>query len=193
MCNSKLEIDRGFTSKFFQKKHTMKLKSLKDLLLLIAIFIISNSSCKSKSQSDAVQLAKDLQTAVKENTPGSIPASTTGYTMTAKINGRSWVANAMMPPEPAGRIIGYYNKESISLPYDRRDMVVGNKTRFGENQAVDLFTNDDVGIWGGRKGEMEITKVNDKSAEGKFYFTATASGTDKTMEVTDGFFRIMFN
>lgn len=168
----------------------MKLKSIKNALPLIAIFIIVNSSCKSKAQSDAVQQAKDIQAAVKENTPGTIPVSASGFTMTARINGKDWVADAMMPPEPAGRIIGYYDKESISLPYDKRDMVVGNKTKFGENQAVDLFTNDDVGIWGGRKGEMEITKVDDKWAEGKFYFTATASGTNKTMEVTDGFFRI---
>jgi len=47
-----------------------------------------------------------------------------------------------------------------------------------------------VAIWGGRKGEMEITKVDDKWVEGEFYFTAIASETDKTMEVTEGFFRI---
>jgi hypothetical protein len=34
---------------------------------------------------------------------------------------------------------------------------------------------------------MEITRADDKSAEGKFYFTATSSGTDKITEVTDGF------
>ena len=148
--------------------------------------------CKSKAESDAIQQAKDVQNVIKEMTPGSIPVSASGFTMTAKINGKEWTADAMMPPDVTDRIIGYYNKESISLPYDRRDMVVGDKTVFGENHAVDLFTNDDVGIWGGRKGEMEITKVDGKSAEGKFYFTATASGTDKTMEVTDGFFRIQF-
>lgn len=162
-------------------------KSLAVLVVVIVVF----EGCKSKAENDAITMAKEVQTVVKENTPGSIATSTGGFTMTAKINGKDWIADAMMPPEPAGRIIGYYDKESISLPYDRRDMVVGNKTKFGENQAVDLFTNDDVGIWGGRKGEMEITKVDDNSAEGKFYFSATASGTNKTMEVTDGFFRII--
>ncbi len=48
-------------------------------------------------------------------------------------------------------------------------------------------------MWGGRTGEMEITKVKDDWAEGTFYFTATASGTNKKIEVTEGFFRIKIN
>lgn len=163
---------------------------MKKLLLFFAFTTLLFAGCKSKAEKEAIQNAKDIQTAVKENTPGSIPTTSGGYTMTAKIGGREWTADAMMPAEVADRIIGYNNGESISLPYDRRDMVVGNKTRFSENNAVDLFTNDDVKIWGGRKGEMEITKVDDKWAEGKFYFTGSTSSSDKKIEVTDGFFRI---
>jgi hypothetical protein len=37
---------------------------------------------------------------------------------------------------------------------------------------------------------MEITKVDDKWAEGTFSFTASGFQTDKTMQVTEGFFRI---
>ena len=33
---------------------------------------------------------------------------------------------------------------------------------------------------------------NDNMAEGKFYFTATGFQSDKTVEVTDGFFRILW-
>ena len=69
-------------------------------------------------------------------------------------------------------------------------MKVGKKIQFGENHVALLFTNDNDGFWDGRKGEMEITKVENEWAEGKFFFTATTSSADKTIEVTDGFFRI---
>ena len=64
-----------------------------------------------------------------------------------------------MPPEAAGRIIGYSGEEYIGLPYDKDEMLVGKKDIFSEDNAVDLSTTDEVGMWGGRKGEMEITKV----------------------------------
>ena len=131
-----------------------------------------------------------MQSAIKEMMPGSIATSEDGYYMKAKINGKQWTADGMMSPKVAGRIIGYFNGESISLPYDLRNMAEGNKITFSENNATDLFTNDDVGIWGGRKGEMLVTKADDKFAEGTFHFTASASSTNNTLEVTDGFFRI---
>jgi hypothetical protein len=37
---------------------------------------------------------------------------------------------------------------------------------------------------------MEITKVADNWAEGSFNFTAVCSSSDKTVKITDGFFRI---
>lgn len=147
------------------------------------------SSC-GNSQSGAVEKAKQVQSAIKENRPGTISTKENGWTMKAKINGKDWVAASMMPLEAAGRIIGYYDKEYIGLPYDNRDLVVGKKIIFSEDDATDLATNDDVGLWGGRKGEMEITKVDDNWAEGKFYFTGSTSRSNKTVEVTDGFFRI---
>ena len=154
-------------------------------LMILSFF----TSCHSK-QSEAKQLAENIQSAVKENTPGGIATKEGGWTMTAKINGKDFTAASLMPPEAAGRIIGSYNNESISLPYDRRDMVAGHKNKFGESNAVDIFTNDDVGIWGGRKGEMEITKVDGDWVEGKFFVTGSTSRSEKTVEVTDGFFRI---
>lgn len=154
------------------------------LLVVTTIFL----AC-SNSQSKAIEQAKKTQEILKANSPGYVSTSSTGYFMKAKINGKDWEATAMMPPEVPARIIGENNGESMSLPYDRRDMVVGEKTDF-ENSAVDLFLNDDVAIWGGHKGKMEITKVDGNWAEGKFFFTATSSGTDKKVEVTDGFFRI---
>lgn len=110
--------------------------------------------------------------------------------MNAKLDGKYWSATSMMPPDVAGRIIGYNNGEYIGLPYDSRRLAVGKKDVFGEDNAVDLATNGKESIWGGRKGEMEITKVSNGWAEGKFFFTAVGSRSGKTMEVTEGFFRI---
>lgn len=70
-------------------------------------------------------------------------------------------------------------------------MEAGKEIAFGENRAVDLFTDEETGIWGGRKGAIMITKVDDASAEGTFFFTADTGGTEKTIAVTDGFFRIL--
>ena len=158
----------------------------------ISILILATMlySCGNNAQNKALNDAKDVQSAIKQMQPGGIPTTEGGWTMKAKIDGKDWVANSIIPPDIAGRISGDNGSESIGLPYDRRDIVVGEKTKFSETNAVDLMTHDDVGIWGGRKGEMEITKVDNNWAEGKFFFTGSTSRSDKTIEVTDGFFRI---
>lgn len=157
------------------------------ILILILAAMLSSYGF---GQNNIVKQAKQVQSGIKDNIPGSVPVTSGGYMMSAKLNGKLWTATAMMSPELANRIVGYNNGENIGLPYDRRDMVAGNKIKFGENNGVDLFTNDDVGIWGGRKGEMEITKVKDGWAEGKFFFTASSQNSNKTIEVTDGLFRV---
>lgn len=162
---------------------------MKKIIIAVSIvFLLAN--CNSP-KSNAVEQATGIQEMVKANTPGYVATSADGYYMKAKINGKEWVAESMMPPEEPARILGDKNGESISLPFDRRDMVVGSKTNF-ENSAVDLFLNDDVGMWGGHKGEMVVTKVDDKAAEGTFYFTASGNNTTKTVNVTEGFFRVIF-
>ncbi|MEO7445717.1 MAG: hypothetical protein ABIT96_10110 [Ferruginibacter sp.] len=158
--------------------------------LLIAILALAFANC-SGQKDNAIEQAKATKEVLKENSPGYVATSAEGYYMKAIIDGKEWVATSMMPPEEPSRIIGEKNGESISLPYDRRDMVVGKKRNF-ETYAVDLLLNDDVAIWGGHKGEMVITKIDDKSAEGNFYFTASSDNTTKTIQVTDGFFRIIF-
>ncbi len=151
----------------------------------LSIFILA--SCNSQ-KSDAVKQAKEVQSAVQENRPGAIAITEGGWSMTAKLNGKDWKASSIMPPDAAGRIIGYYNKDYIGLPYDKRDMVVGKKNKLGEDNAVDLSMQDYPGLLSTNAGEMEITKVNDNWAEGTFRFRTKSS--DKTIEVTDGFFRI---
>jgi hypothetical protein len=162
--------------------------------ILILTTIALSYSCNSDAQNQAKEQAEKTQKAMKATMQGTIPTTTTGYTMRAKIDGKNWVADAMMPPDYTGRIIGCYGKEYISLPYnkDTRSMKVGIKTIFSEEEVVDLATNEVGGMWGGRKGEMEITKVSDQWVEGKFFFTATSTRSPQKREVTEGFFRIPF-
>jgi hypothetical protein len=174
----------------------MKLKSLKSVLPLIIVFIIINGSCKSKAESDAVQQAKDIQKMVKENSPGTIATTADGYTMIATVDGKEWKATAMYPPDVAGQVVGENNGESISLPYyDRKNFLQMkiDKRKLGDGgSAVDMRLNDKIALYSAVKGEMEVTKVDEKSAEGKFFFTAKGFQSDKTIEVTNGFFRILF-
>lgn len=157
------------------------------VLFTIMLFLLG--SCNSQ-QTEAKKQAEAIRNAIVQTRPGTMATKEGSWSMTATINGKKWAASSVMPPEAAGRIIGYYQEEYIGLPYDKRYMVVGKKIKFGEDNAVDLSTSDDIGLWGGRKGEMEITKVNDNWAEGRFYFTGSTSRSDKTIEVTNGFFRI---
>lgn len=167
----------------------MKINIVKHTALsILAIGVLI--SCKSKAQSSAEQQAKDIQKMVKQNSPGTIPTSASGYMMTASIDGKEWKASAMYPPESAGLIVGENNGESISLPYyDRRSFSGSKITKL---KGVDMRLNDDVKLWTGVNGEMEITKIDDKSAEGTFHFTAKGFQSEKTIEVTNGFFRILF-
>jgi len=122
--------------------------------------------------------------------PNAIAATTNGYSMTAKINGKEYKAAFMMPPEETEQIVGFYNGDKyIGLPYDKKYFVVGKKISFSDHH-VDLTTNDDVKVWDGSKGEMEITKVTGDWVEGKFYFTGYSYDNKKSIEVTNGFFRI---
>ena len=138
-------------------------------------------------------MAKQIQQTVNKNSPGSVPTSAGGFYMKAKMDGKEWVASSMdIMDEDSYKIIGNYNGEYISLPYYRNSMEVGHKINF-DNSAVDLMLNDEVGLWGGHKGQMIITKMDETSAEGTFYFTASSDdAAKKTLEVTDGFFRILF-
>ena len=147
----------------------------------------------NSKQDNALNDAKQLQSEIKKMMPGGIPTTEKGWTMTVKINGRHWVAATMMPlDDETGRIIGDNNGEGFGFPYDRRQMEVGRKEIFGQHNAVDITTLEDgqMEYWAGYKGEMEITKVEGNWAEGIFIITGSTTDSNKTVEVTDGFFRI---
>ncbi|HZE84984.1 MAG TPA: hypothetical protein VE035_11795 [Puia sp.] len=158
--------------------------------LICAVLLLSLGACNDR-MSEGKKLAAEIQSVQSALRPGTFPTTEGGWTMTAKLNGVNWIATSMFPPEASSRIIGYYKNDYIGFPYDRRNMVVGKKMTFREDNAADLAVDDEIGLYGGRKGEMEITKVDGNWAEGKFYFTAnTVRNSSKTVEVTDGFFRI---
>ena len=159
------------------------------LLFITATVLSSCGGSQSKTQSDAKQLAAGIQ----KMDPDGIPTTAGGWKMTAKINGREWTANSIMPLEATGRIIGDNSGESFGFPYDRRDMEVGHKEIFGQHNNVQISTIEDgeIEYWDGFKGEMEITKLERDWVEGKFFVTGKrTTDSSKTVEITDGFFRI---
>ena len=165
---------------------------MKQTLITFIVGVILTScgnSAQNKTQSDAKQLAAGIQ----KMDPDGIPTTAGGWTMTAKINGREWTANSIMPLEATGRIIGDNSGESFGFPYDRRDMEVGHKEIFGQHNNVQISTIEDgeIEYWDGFKGEMEITKVKGDWVEGKFFVTgARITDASRKVEITDGFFRI---
>jgi len=154
-------------------------------ILILAVLL---SSC-GNGQNNTQEQSKQVQSAIKENMPGSVPAIAGGYTMKAKLNGKTWTATSIMPPEAAGRIIGYYEKQYIGLPYSKNYLVTGKKIMLGEDEVADIFLDDGCS-YPLTKVEMEITKVDESWAEGKFFFTTTCSSINKVVKVTDGFFMI---
>jgi hypothetical protein len=142
--------------------------------------------CTGNSQTKAAEKVTEIQVAIK---PGTVAVSGTAYVMTAKINGKEWAAASMIPPQAAGRIIGYYNDEYIGLPYSKSSLVKGKIIVLGEDEAADLFIKNGC-LFKDVKGKIEIIKADENSAEGKFYFTTVCSSTNIKFSVTDGFFRI---
>ena len=159
---------------------------MKNLLISFTSVLII-TSCSS-GQNNARNQAEKIKTAIVESSPGTIPTAEGGWAMTAKVNGKAWTATSLMPPEAAGRIIGYYNKEYIGLPYNKQNMRIG-KIALGEAEAADIFFIG-VGLSTTKNGEIEIIHADEQKAEGKFYFTCVENSTGKLIEVTDGYFKI---
>ncbi len=157
----------------------------------LPIIIIAVFTCCNGQQNDAKKKAEEIQTSMTETQAGTMPAKEGSWTMTATINGKIWTATTLMDPEAAGRIVGYFEKEYIGLPYSKSDLITGKKITINEDNAVDLSMNDGC-LYTNPKGAIEIIKVDEDAAEGKFLFTNTCSSTKKETMVTDGFFRILF-
>ncbi|MEJ7646794.1 MAG: hypothetical protein WKF87_19515 [Chryseolinea sp.] len=161
--------------------------------LLTNVLILSSFSCQSQGNKEAKELAKEIESTIAA-TAGTVKSSPQGYYMKAKINGKEWIATNVLNYDDivyAHRIYAEKGKTFIGFPFDERWDRVGKKRTFEEGSVADLsYTLGDNSTWGGNKGEMEVTKADDKVIEGKFYFTATSSNSSKVIEVTEGYFRI---
>jgi hypothetical protein len=165
--------------------------------------LVSCSSKKDKAIEDAKEAQKIINSTAQEPektekntnaiTPESrIRTSVGGYTLNARIDGKLWAAKYMYSPETTSMIVGENDVDgySISLPFDKRDMVVNKKITLSHTNAVDFFVpGDHGGNMAGFEGEIEITSVDADWAEGRFEFTATAYGVP-SVKVTDGYFRV---
>jgi len=168
---------------------------MKLVALLLPALVLVLPGCKSQTHKDAKKLSDQIQAAEK-NSSGNVATTETAYFMKARIDGKAWQATSMLPDDnnDSRRIQGEDdNGESIGFYIWMRGLEAGLKRKFSEGNAADLeILNGDTPLWGGRKGEMTITSINDQVMEGSFHFTATSHGSEKTIEVTDGYFRFPF-
>jgi hypothetical protein len=164
----------------------MKLSFLSLALLLI----ISACNGQSGAREEALKVKKAIDDAPR---PGTMPTTTGGWTMTAKVDGKAWTAGSIMPPAAAGRIIGYFGKTNyIGLPaFEKRYAKVGGKKDFSKEQGVDMLREGDGGsVYQNSTGSIEITKMNGDWVEGTFHFILSTTDGSKKVTVTDGFFRV---
>lgn len=169
--------------------------------LAVGLLFAGYAQAQVTPRQQAQQQLDKIQTTMKANRPGTVATSATGYTMRAKVNGKSWVADAMLPPKDAARILGYHREEYIGLqlPYSTigggryisKNLVVGKKTPLVQ-KTIDFLPLTATSEDGVLKGEMEITKVTSQWVEGKFFYTSIGNKTGSKRVVTDGFFRFPY-
>jgi len=158
-------------------------------MLLLLIYTLS--ACHSRQQQEAEKVAGGIQNMVKENSPGSIATSATGYYMKAKIDGKDWAAVSMMPIEGIDRVIGYTRDGGyIGLGVSPK-VHTDQKLTIGEARGADLYiVNGGDALLDKTNGVINITKQDGQWLEGTFSFTAASSQSPKVITVTDGEFRL---
>jgi hypothetical protein len=172
----------------------MKIPGIPFLSLILLVLIAS--ACKNKTATSATELAKDIQSAAKKQTPGTVPASKTGYYMNATIDGQAWAAAFMMPDDNASSsyktLSGEKGDTYINFTLWKRAIAPGKSFPFGENDVANLSVEGVPGFWGGRTGEVKITSVEGEWLEGTFHFDANSagSGSGRIIRVTNGNFRV---
>jgi hypothetical protein len=73
----------------------------------------------------------------------------------------------------AERLQGENNGESISFSIWMQGLTPGKRLAFSESKGADIIIDHKIGIYGGEKGEVVITKIDDRIMEGTFVFTAS--------------------
>lgn len=158
-------------------------------VMLFLAFAISLAACNSTA-SEAEQLADKIKETTAATTPAAEEPLSNGIYMKATIDGKAWEANKMVPDMSPNssykRIQG--EKGDINISFQLWKPQTGMKKQFSEDYAADFWAED--GIFGGRKGEVTVTKADDKFIEGTFYFTATTVNGTGQHEITNGSFRV---
>ncbi|SOD92219.1 hypothetical protein [Spirosoma fluviale] len=112
------------------------------LPILTWLLVATMSACLGQS---ATEQAKKMEAAIKDAPrPGAVATTTSGWTMSANINGKPWRASSMMPPAMAGVMIGYVGEASYLMMYcfKKRSAQVGKRARLGDGYAVDYWIKD---------------------------------------------------
>jgi hypothetical protein len=162
----------------------MKIRITQSLALLLII-----AACNS-TQSEAEETARQIKETMKANTPAAETPSENGIYLKATIDGKPWQAEKMIPdmdPNSSYKRI-HGEKGEIMISFQLWKPQTGMKREFKEDYAADFFSED--GIFGGRKGEVIVTKADDQFIEGTFYFTATTTANNTKHEITNGSFRV---
>src|SRR5687767_10419310 len=116
-----------------------------------------------------------------------------GTYMKATINGKEWTASKTFPDYSTNSNYKkvHFETDAYFISFSLYKPTTGNKRSFGEENAADFGADDDY--FSAKKGEVTVTKADDKWIEGSFYFTATSSRSNKVYEITNGSFRIETN
>jgi hypothetical protein len=156
---------------------------MKKLSIYVAAICLLNISC---GQSDAQKKASEIS-GVTDQSP--VTETTDAAFLKATIDGKEWQASKMTS-YGAGSDYKLVNGEAkdITVSFQIHRPTAGLVREFRDDYVADLIT--DEGFFGGRKGKVTVTKVDDKWIEGNFYFTANSDRSSKTYEVKNGLFKI---
>ena len=173
---------------------------MKQALIFCVVIAVMGGSCNT-AQSDAQKQSDLIEKTMRENSPGAVATSESGSYLNAKVDGTEWAAASMVPNNDASSntmyVRGEKGEDMIEFQLWKPALVAGKKKPFGDGNSAGIYMESNKGLISGKTGEVEITKLDAEWVEGIFHFTATgvvydAAGntTPKTVEVTDGRFRI---
>lgn len=156
---------------------------MKKFFIYVAAICLFNISC---GQGDAEKKASEISSVVDQSS--ATPAADGAY-LKATIDGKEWQAKKMTDYR-AGSDYKLVSGETgdFTITFQIHKPTTGLVREFRDDYVADLITDD--GFFGGKKGKLTVTKVDEKWIEGNFYFTATSDRSAKTYEVKNGLFRI---
>lgn len=159
--------------------------------ILFALFFLAGiQSCKEGGGKKQGEVLKNKVDAVMD--AYKHPTSKEGLYTEAKVDGKEWKADWMfVDPDPDNSInVNAHNDDAVISFYIGKNTIKKKETEnFSEGNQAQMFDgNGNILI--GAEGGYQITNVTDSWIEGNFHFTAKDNSSGKTMQVTDGFFRV---